>query len=355
MKKLISKSVVEQKNIPNILLNWYKDNCRTLPWRSKNEADLVFRKNYPYFIWVSEIMLQQTTVKAVIPYFNLFIDTWPTVFDLTNAKEEDVYSIWAGLGYYSRARNLIKCARIISQDYKGHFPSSVEELLKLPGIGPYTSAAIVAIAFGKKATVVDANVERVMARIFSLRKPIIEVKKQIYALSDKLTPTERPGDYAQAVMDLGATICRPISPLCYRCPLSEVCLSRIKNIVHLVPKKNRRKEKPIRYGTIYVATQGRYVVLVRRPSIGLLPNMLCPPTFGWLDDKALLGPPFAASWKKFSNKIFHTFTHFKLVLSVYKAEINKIPSGFETHHFDQNLIDSLPSLSKKVLTSSLKF
>ncbi len=354
MIKFNSKSMHGRKHITQSLINWYDLNGRSLPWRSTNNAVGEKKKYDPYLIWISEIMLQQTTVSAVKPYFIRFSERWPTVFDLASAEEEEVYSMWAGLGYYSRAKNLIRSAKIIVEHYHGNFPSSVEKLLELPGIGPYTSAAIASIAFNKRATVVDTNVERVIARVFSLQSPVKEIKEEIFSIADQLTPKSRPGDYAQAIMDLGATVCKPTAPTCNECPLNDICDSLKKNIVHLIPKRRIRKEKPVRYGSIYVATKSSNVILYRRPSKGLLPNMLCPPTFGWLDDRTQKGPPFEACWEATRIMVYHSFTHFNLILKVYKSEIGETPTGYTSYPLTQKLIGSLPSLVRKVLDSVIK-
>lgn len=351
MKILYSKNTLEKRAFSQFLLQWYDLNGRILPWRLKKGASQ--EEKDPYRIWVSEIMLQQTTVKAVIPYFESFTNKWPTIFDLAEAKEETVFNVWAGLGYYSRVKNMLKCAKIIVSEHDGKFPKLAHELQLFPGIGSYTSAAISAIAFDQKSTVVDTNVERVISRMFALKVPLKKSKKEIRSLAESLTPSDRSGDYAQAIMDLGATICTNRRPICKRCPWSKMCLSLKENITHLIPIKDIPKTKPTRLGRVYIATKGQKVVLIRRPYSGLLPNMLCPPTFGWLDEKTFSGPPFEAKWVKLSTKIKHSFTHFNLNLTAYKTEIEEVPLGFKFYSITPDLIRSLPTLSKKVMKVGL--
>ncbi len=209
---------MDKRQHASALLSWYDEHARVLPWRVGPKSGRDVRAD-PYHVWLSEIMLQQTVVKTVIPYFETFLARWPTVFELAACDQEDVLKRWAGLGYYARARNLHACAKVAVSRHDGVFPSDEQQLLALPGIGPYTQSAIRAIAFGKRAGVVDGNVERVIARLYALKKPVREIKSQIQDKALALTPASRPGDYAQAMMDLGATICTPKRPACARCPL----------------------------------------------------------------------------------------------------------------------------------------
>jgi len=218
------------------LLDWYDHNARVLPWRVSPSDRTCGVRPDPYRVWLSEIMLQQTTVAAVKSYYEAFTSRWPTVTDLAAARDEDVMAAWAGLGYYARARNLLKCARAVAGQRQGAFPVDRTELQSLPGIGPYTSAAIGSIAFDRPYTVVDGNVERVMARLFTIETPLPTAKAELTALAETLTPSERPGDYAQAVMDLGATICTPKSPACGICPLMDLCIARKTGIAVELPK-----------------------------------------------------------------------------------------------------------------------
>ncbi len=228
------------------LLAWYDRHARVLPWRARKGAAAD-----PYAVWLSEIMLQQTTVATVGPYFMRFLTRWPTVEALAAAPQEEVMKEWAGLGYYSRARNLHACAKTVSSEYGGKFPDTLEELGQLPGIGPYTAAAISAIAFGRSVTVVDGNVERVVARLFDLRTPLPAVKPEIREKAATLTPESRAGDFAQAMMDLGATVCTPRSPACNRCPINDLCDARAAGTQSLLPARAPKKAKPTRRGACF--------------------------------------------------------------------------------------------------------
>ncbi|MEL7461713.1 MAG: A/G-specific adenine glycosylase, partial [Pseudomonadota bacterium] len=265
--------------VPAELLAWYDAHARILPWRippgERARPD-------PYRIWLSEIMLQQTTVAAVKSYYQRFTSLWPTVGDLAAAADDRVMGEWAGLGYYARARNLLKCARAVVDEYNGVFPDTREDLLTLPGIGPYTAAAVAAIAFGRAETVVDGNVERVMARVFAVDTPLPAAKPELTELAKRLTPSDRPGDYAQAVMDLGATICTPKSPACGICPWRDPCAARAAGIAADLPKKTRKKPKPTRRGVAYIARNSAgHWLLERRPDKGLLGGMLGWPGTDW--------------------------------------------------------------------------
>ena len=264
------------------LLKWYDGHARELPWRVSPSARAAGLLPDPYRIWLSEIMLQQTTVAAVKAYFLKFTALWPTVVDLAAAEDADVMAAWAGLGYYARARNLLKCARVIVAEHGGTFPADRAALQNLPGIGPYTSAAIAAIAFDHAETVVDGNVERVMARLFDLHAPLPKSKGALTACAASLTPAARPGDYAQAVMDLGATICTPKSPRCGLCPWHDICAARKAGTAAELPKKLPKLKKPTRFGTAYVARRNDGAVLLeKRPERGLLGGMLGWPGSEW--------------------------------------------------------------------------
>ncbi len=263
------------------LLAWYDRHARDLPWRvppgSNHAPD-------PYRIWLSEVMLQQTTVAAVKTYFERFTTLWPRVTDLAEAEDDRVMAEWAGLGYYARARNLLKCARTVARDLGGTFPDSEEGLLALPGIGPYTAAAISAIAFDRPAVVLDGNVERVMARLHDIHDPLPGSKMTLKARAEALTPQHRPGDYAQAVMDLGATICTPRSPACGICPWRDPCVARDRGTQAELPKKTPKKAKPIRQGIAYVGrTPSGDWLLEKRPDSGLLGGMLGWPGTAWAE------------------------------------------------------------------------
>jgi A/G-specific adenine glycosylase len=298
------------------LLAWYDAGRRDLAWRS-DAPD-------PYRVWLSEVMLQQTTVPHATPYFLKFTATWPTVGDLAAAPDAEVMAAWAGLGYYARARNLLACARAVANDHGGLFPDTEEGLRALPGVGAYTAAAVAAIAFGRKANVVDGNVERVMSRLFAVEAPLPAAKPELARLAGDLVTTERPGDYAQALMDLGATICRPKSPLCLVCPVRAFCEAYRTGAPVGYPRKTAKTARPRRYGAAYVLRRGNEIALVRRSDKGLLGGMLGLPTTEWgatplPDADAIAAAPAVAEWRKV-GEIEHVFTHFALTLSVYDAK-----------------------------------
>jgi A/G-specific adenine glycosylase len=262
-------------------------------------------------------MLQQTTVAAVIPYYDRFITRWPDVSALAAADDAELMAAWAGLGYYARARNLLKCARVIMSEHGGLFPASEAELLQLPGIGAYTAAAIAAIAFGERAIVVDANVERVIARLFSIETPLPAAKVEIRAACETITPKRRPGDFAQAMMDLGATICSPRGPACTVCPLAQYCAAHKSGIAERLPLKPAKAAKPQRTGTAYWIEKDGHVWLIQRAGKGMLAGMRALPDDGWAarhDGDSQ--PPIAANWRKIDEAVDHVFTHFTLSLSV---------------------------------------
>ncbi len=307
---------------PQALLAWYDRHRRRLPWRA-----LPGRTSDPYAVWLSEIMLQQTTVTAVKPYYENFLTRWPTVEDLAKAPVADVMTAWAGLGYYARARNLHKCAGVVASGHAGMFPDTEEHLRKLPGIGPYTAAAVAAIAFDKKAVVVDGNVERVMARLFAITAPLPGSKETLRALAATLTPEQRAGDYAQGVMDLGATVCTPKSPACVICPWADVCEGRKLGIAETLPRKAKKVETPLRHGVAFwmVRADG-CVALRRRPPKGLLGGMTEVPGTDWRAEKwtdveAAEAAPLRAKWRALPGVINHTFTHFRLEVAVHTIDL----------------------------------
>jgi A/G-specific adenine glycosylase len=308
---------IDGRAFQTALLEWYDREQREFPWRAagKTKAD-------PYRVWLSEVMLQQTTTKAVIPYFNEFVRRWPTVNALAAAPLDDVLAAWAGLGYYARARNLHACAVAVAERHGGRFPSSEDELLALPGVGAYTAAAIVAIAFGAKATVVDGNVERVIARLFAVNTPVPEAKPELKQLAATLTPAKRPGDYAQAMMDLGAMVCSPRSPSCLVCPVSAFCSAHEQRIAAELPRRLPKPERPSRRGAAFVAvTDDGFVLLRQRPDKGLLASMMEVPSSRWTADDTegedvLSDAPVEGLWLRLPGTITHTFTHFHLELDV---------------------------------------
>ncbi|WP_090112374.1 A/G-specific adenine glycosylase [Limimaricola pyoseonensis] len=330
------------------LLGWYDRHARTMPWRTGPAEKAAGVRPDPYRVWLSEVMLQQTTVAAVRRYHERFTALWPTVADLAAAEDADVMAEWAGLGYYARARNLLKCARAVVADHGGVFPDTHAGLIALPGIGPYTAAAIAAIAFDRPETVVDGNVERVMSRLFDIETPLPAAKPELTALAARLTPEARPGDHAQAVMDLGATICTPKSPACGICPLREPCLARQNGTQAQRPVKTPKKPRPHRRGYAYVGrrTDGAWL-METRPESGMLGGMLGFPGSDWSEtpDPAAPAP---AEWR-IAGEATHGFTHFTLTLTVLTARLG--PVNPERGHFvaaEAFSPGALPALMRKV-------
>jgi A/G-specific adenine glycosylase len=307
----------------------------------------------PYRVWLSEVMLQQTTVEAVKAYFRKFIDKWPTVEALAAAETEDVMKAWAGLGYYSRARNLKACADRVAA-LGGSFPDTEEGLRALPGIGAYTAAAVAAIAFGRPAAVVDGNVERVVSRLFSIKTPLPQAKAEIRILVERLVPASRPGDFAQAMMDLGATICAPKRPRCMLCPLREDCVATRAGDPEFYPVRLAKPDKPSRRGAAFVAVRDDGAILLRkRPEKGLLGGMTEVPTTAWTarQDGATgkEAAPFAADWRP-KGSIAHVFTHFALELSVYRAPYDgPTPAGHFWSGPAEIAGEALPTVMKKAI------
>jgi A/G-specific adenine glycosylase len=295
------------------LLAWYDANARALPWRSapgSNAPD-------PYRVWLSEIMLQQTTVATVRPRFEAFIARWPTVESLAAASDADLMAAWAGLGYYARARNLIACARAVVADHSGHFPDSEAGLRALPGIGDYTAAAIAAIAFGRRAVAVDANVARVVARLDAIDAPLPGSMPIIRRAADAMTPDTRAGDFAQAMMDLGSSICTSRNPRCLLCPLIATCRAQARGDPARYPVKAAKAARPHKYGTVFWAEADGAVLLVRRPDKGLLGGMRALPTGPWVDaPPGLSGAPDGTGWRLIDGTVSHGFTHFTLDLAL---------------------------------------
>lgn len=334
-------------------LSWYDKNRRTMPWRAKRG-----QKPDPYHVWMSEIMLQQTTVVTVGPYFQKFIARWPTIHDLAQAPKEEVMHEWAGLGYYARARNLHKCAQIVSQELDGVFPDSQDDLKKLPGIGDYTSAAIVAIAFNKPANVVDGNIERIMARLFAIEKPLPDSKKHLKVLAAGFADgrKDRPGDYAQALMDIGATVCTPTSPKCGICPVKSMCEAKALDIAETLPAKKPKAAKPQKHGHVYwVSNDNGEVLFIRRDEKEMLGGMLGLPTSSWnLTDKKV---KTHKGYRKTNQSVRHSFTHFDLKLDIYTLKYDKkhengtIPPENDHHWIASSKIGELglPTLFSKVV------
>nr|WP_202390187.1 A/G-specific adenine glycosylase [Tsuneonella aeria] len=301
------------------MLAWYDLNARRLPWRSPPGTP----PPEPYRVWLSEVMLQQTTTAAVAPYFARFIDRWPTIGELAAADEADVMAAWAGLGYYSRARNLVAAARFVAR--RGGFPNSEAGLRELPGVGAYIAAAVAAIAFGRRAVVVDANVERVVSRLFAIAEPLPAARKAIRTATDSITPAESSGDFAQAMMDLGATICTPRAPRCLLCPLAPDCAARAEGDPARYPVKAAKKTKPLRRGrALWIARNGA-VWLVRRDGETLLGGMRALPGDGWSAQADGEGTP-PGDWRD-GGTVRHGFTHFDLELTVLVAPEDATPEG----------------------------
>ena len=314
------------------LLAWYDRQARTLAWRVSPGDRRAGVRSDPYRVWLSEVMLQQTTVPHATPYFLGFTQRWPTVSDLAAVDDGELMAAWAGLGYYARARNLLACARAVASQHGGVFPDTEEGLRALPGVGAYTAAAVAAIAFDRPANVVDGNVERVMARLFAVETPLPDAKPELKALAGALVTDERPGDWAQALMDLGATVCKPKGPLCDLCPVSTWCEAFKTGAPETYPRKAKKADRPRRHGVAYVLTRGGAVALVRRPPKGLLGGMLGLPTSEWRatpfeDAEARAAAPVAAAWRDL-GAVEHVFTHFSLTLRVFAAAKDEDDGAF---------------------------
>ncbi len=350
-------------NVPKSadLLAWYDRHRRILPWRA-----LPGEPPDPYRVWLSEIMLQQTTVTTVTSYYERFVARFPTVTDLAAAEIEDVLKLWAGLGYYARARNLHTCAQAVATHRGGVFPRREEELLALPGIGPYTAAAIATIAFGRVATPVDGNVERVVARLFAVESELPAAKPVIREFAARLTPSRRPGDFAQAMMDLGAAVCTPKNPACSRCPFGDQCAARRRGDAETFPRKIRKRNGRLRRGAAFVAVRADGRLLVRRrAATGLLGGMTEVPTTAWYAEfdtaRALSAAPAftlpyggscAVRWRRMAGVVSHVFTHFPLELVVFAARVPNscgAPDGMWWIAPADVAGAALPSLMRKVL------
>lgn len=335
------------------LLRWYDQQGRTLPWRVRPEDRANGVTADPYAVWLSEVMLQQTTIPHGTPYWFKFLELYPTVQDLAAAPLDDVLTHWAGLGYYARARNLHKCAVTVVTDFGGEFPQTKAELLKLPGIGDYTASTIAAICFDQATNIVDGNVERVISRMHRVQDALPKAKSTIKTLAGILADPDHPGDYGQAVMDLGATVCTPRSPSCDICPWTEWCEAFAVGDQLTYPKKTPKKKQPVRYGVAYVMVRDGAVWLRRRSEEGLLGGMMEVPTSDWGDVLPAAEFPLGADWARMTAPVKHVFTHFELRLEVYRTEITRDPIGegrWVAH--DALMTVALPSLFKKVLSSA---
>jgi A/G-specific adenine glycosylase len=341
------------------LLAWYDRHRRKLPWRAAPDE-----RADPYRVWLSEIMLQQTTVKAVAPYYARFLERFPTVERLARAPLEDVLRAWAGLGYYARARNLHACAQAVAERHRGRFPSTEAALAELPGIGPYTAAAVAAIAFDECATPVDGNIERVIARLFAVEDELPDAKPEIRRLAATLTPARRAGDFAQAMMDLGATLCTPKKPACALCPWTDGCLARARGDAETFPRKAAKREGKLRRGAAFVVVRADGHLLVRtRPAKGLLGGMTEVPTSGWTHDfdaaAALVDAPrlAKAQWQRVPGVVRHVFTHFPLELVVHRAKVpasTRAPAGTRWIALADIAGEALPNVMRKVVAHALE-
>ena len=345
----VTLTPARRRSLRRRLLDWYDAEGRDLPWRTKGAP------GDPYRVWISEIMLQQTAVVTVIPYFQDFVRRWPELPALAAAGLDDVLVAWQGLGYYARARNLHACAQVLCAVHGGRFPADEAGLRSLPGIGPYTAAAIAAIAFDRPATAVDGNVERVMARLFAVEAPLPESKALLTRAAAGLTPKRRPGDYAQALMDLGATVCTPRVPDCGACPWRRGCRARASGIAAELPRRIKKKPRPTRYALAYwVERPDGAVLLRRRAESGLLGGMMEVPSTPWRArawpiPEAARHAPCTARWRAVSGTVGHTFTHFHLEMAVVKGRTDGVeavdgvwvrPADFGNH--------ALPTLMKKI-------
>jgi len=338
------------------LLDWYDRHGRSLPWRTKG-ADIPT----PYRVWLSEIMLQQTTVITVKPYFAHFMQTWPTLNDLADADLDQVLHAWQGLGYYARARNLHKCAKAVVDEYEGHFPDDEQKLLKLPGIGPYTAAAISAIAFNRPTAPVDGNIERVFARLMALGEPSPGLRTDVARELLSTVSKQRPGDFVQALMDLGATVCTPKNPQCEECPWLNLpkggCLAFAQGNATAYPVRKQKKKKPVRRGIAFWAENAEGGVFIRRrDEKGLLGGMMEFPSTDWREspwdlNEAIEGAPFQADWQALSGVVRHTFTHFHLELTVC---LGQVPVLARTGADDKGIWSPLEGLSQYALPTLMK-
>jgi A/G-specific adenine glycosylase len=358
----VERRAGESSDVASLLLRWYDAERRELPWRAQPGE-----RPDPYRVWLSEIMLQQTTVKAVAPFYAKFLRRWPSVEALAKAPLDDVLAVWSGLGYYSRARNLHRAANMIVERYLGRFPADEQLLQELPGVGPYTAAAIAAIAFGRNATPVDGNVERVVARLNAVTEPLPGAKSELRRIAVALTPARRTGDFAQAMMDLGATICSPKRPSCMICPLQNHCEAHRQGIASALPRRTARGERPIRRGVAFLALrEDGHVLLRKRLEAGLLAGMMEVPTTEWTEDwvgadEALRGTPVRADWWPVPGMVSHTFTHFHLELLIYRAlvpassHLNLWAAPERCKWVARKYLrrQALPSLFRKVITHAL--
>jgi A/G-specific adenine glycosylase len=355
---VLRKKTPEAASRPGLLLDWYDRHRRRLPWRAA-----AGERPDPYRVWLSEIMLQQTGVKTVGPYFEKFLARWPDVAALGRASLDDVLRMWAGLGYYSRARNLHACAVAVLRDHGGIFPDTEEGLRSLPGIGPYTASAIAAIAFDRRTMPVDGNIERVVSRLYAVEEELPQAKPRIQQLAATLLADARAGDSAQALMDLGSSICTPKKPACALCPLNEDCAARAHGDQETFPRKAPKKSGELRRGAAFVVTRGDHLLVRSRPEKGLLGGMTEVPGSDWLagqEDKAALkrAPELSgiARWHRKAGVVTHVFTHFPLELVVYTAKVparTRAPKGMRWVRIATLADEALPSVMRKAIAHGL--
>ena len=345
---MLDISVSDKSKITNTLLNWYKIYGRELPWRLHPRSRPPGMRPDPYAVWLSEVMLQQTTVATISKRYHAFVARWPTIVDLAAADDSDVMAAWAGMGYYARARNLLKCAREIVSKYEGRFPVRAKLLEQLPGIGPYTAAAIIAIAFDQPSSAVDANVERVLSRLFAVKEPLPKAKSLIRQYAAEICPDQQAGDWLQALMDLGALVCRPTDPNCSNCPIATYCNAKKLGLATKFPVKNQIRSSKLRRGCLYIGQ--RYdgaLLLEQRPPEGIMGGMLGWPSGGWENNPDNF-PPCDGDWQVV-GEVSHALTHMKLQLEVYCASlpmtINPIKGHFIPRHSFRE--EDLPTLMRK--------
>ncbi len=341
---------------PTTILDWYDRHARRLPWRVPPARSRKGERADPYHVWLSEVMLQQTTVAAVGPYFEKFLNQWPRVSDLAAADLDEVLTAWAGLGYYARARNLHKCARMVVEIHNGVFPDTEAGLRELPGVGPYTAAAIASIAFDRHASPVDGNIERVMARLFAVGTPMPAAKPVLREHAARMTPGSRPGDYVQAVMDLGATICTPRSPKCTICPWHESCQALVEGLTDVLPRRTHKPERPVRRAVAYwMVRRDGAVLLRRRPETGLLGGMMEVPSGPWEEIEEFRdAAPVKADWVELPGIVEHGFTHLRLELKVKVATVDgRTKAGGVWVQIEDFGAHALPTLTRKVARHTL--
>ena len=336
--------------LPVVLLDWYAHHARDLPWRIGPDERAHGVRPDPYRIWLAEIMLQQTTVPHAARYFHAFTERWPTVKALADADDGDVMAAWAGLGYYARARNLLKCARDVVA--AGEWPRTEASLRKLPGIGPYTAGAVAALAFGERAPAVDGNVDRVFSRLLAATGDWKTEKVRIAGLVRDLVPVDRPGEFAEALMDLGATVCTPKRPDCLVCPVKDWCAARAEDAPERYPLKPGKMARPRRTGEVFIVSRDREILVERRPARGLLGGMLALPTTGWTENGTGERPCWAGGSGERLGEVRHIFTHFELRLDVVRMQLDEAPDGYGWMPADE-ASRAFPSVFRKALKLAL--